>query len=251
MPASNVPPLLRIDGLSKHFGPRSAVENLSLEIISGEIYGLIGPNGSGKTTTVKMVTGLSLPTTGRVTIGGIDLRAEPERAKRLLGYIPDEPFVYEKMTAREFLHLTGELYGVSLPDRAARIEELLGLYGLDGMADGYAENYSRGNRQKLAILASLLHTPRLLVVDEPIVGLDPESAIKTRELITAFASGGGAALICTHTLSFAEQTCHRVGLLKEGRLIREGDLASLRRSAGLPDASLEAIYLHLTNSHVP
>lgn len=249
MPAHDARPILRVDGLSKRFGARVVVQELSLEISPGEVYGLIGPNGSGKTTTVKMITGLFLPTAGRVLIGEIDLRAEPEQAKHLVGYIPDEPFVYEKMTAREFLHLVGELYGIAREDRTARIEELLGLYDLDGIANTYVENYSRGNRQKLAIVASLLHTPRLLVVDEPIVGLDPESAIKTRELITAFAASGGAALICTHTLSFAEQVCHRVGLLKDGRLVQEGDLTSLRRSAGLPEASLEALYLHFTNSH--
>ncbi len=244
-------PLLSLERLSKRFGDRVAVDGVSLDVAPGEIYGLIGPNGSGKTTTVKMITGLYRPTAGRVLIEGIDLRAEPARAKRLLGYIPDEPFVYEKMTAREFLHLVGELYGVAASERARRIEELLDLYGLGGLADGYVENYSRGNRQKLAILASLLHSPRLLVVDEPIVGLDPESAIKTRAILKTLAENGGGALICTHTLSFAEQVCHRVGLLKDGRLIREGDLPTLRRIAGLPDASLEALYLGFTTSHSP
>ena len=251
MSPSDGQPLLRLDRLSKQFAARFAVEDLSLEVAPGEIYGLIGPNGSGKTTTVKMIAGLWLPTAGRVLIEGIDLRAEPERAKRLFGYIPDEPFVYEKMTGREFLQLVGELYGVPAPERTRRIEELLDLYGLGEIADEYPENYSRGNRQKLAILGSILHTPRLLIVDEPIVGLDPESAIKTRALLKAFTERGGGALICTHTLAFAEQACHRIGLLKEGRLIREGDLLSLRRIAGLGDASLEALYLHFTKSRLP
>ncbi|MFZ1057614.1 MAG: ABC transporter ATP-binding protein [Candidatus Rokuibacteriota bacterium] len=239
-------PLLRLDRLSKRFGDRLAVEALTLDLAPGEIYGLIGPNGSGKTTTVKMIDGLYRPTAGRVLIAGIDLGAEPERAKGLLGYIPDEPFVYEKMTGREFLGLVATLYRVAEPERTRRIEELLDLYALGAAADGYVEHYSRGNRQKLAILASLLHAPRLLVVDEPIVGLDPESAIKTRDLLRRFAEMGGSALLCTHTLPFAEQVCHRVGLLTEGRLVEEGDLAALRRRAGLPDASLEALYLHFT-----
>ncbi|MBI3029002.1 MAG: ABC transporter ATP-binding protein [Candidatus Rokubacteria bacterium] len=239
-------PLLRLDRLSKRFGDRLAVEALTLEVAPGEIYGLIGPNGSGKTTTVKMIAGLYRPTAGQVLIAGIDLGVEPERAKGLLGYIPDEPFVYEKMTGREFLGLVAALYRVAEPERTRRIEELLALYALDAAADGYVENYSRGNRQKLAILASLLHAPRLLVVDEPIVGLDPESAIKTRDLLRRFAERGGSALLCTHTLPFAEQVCHRVGLLTEGRLAEEGDLAALRGRAGLPGASLEALYLHFT-----
>lgn len=243
--------VLRLEGLAKHFDGRPAVEDLSLQVGAGEIYGLIGPNGSGKTTTVRMVTGLYLPTAGRVLIDGIDLKAEPERAKRLLGYVPDEPFVYEKMTGREFLHLVGELYGVPATGRGRRIVELLDLYGLGPLADGYAESYSRGNRQKLAILASLLHTPRLLVVDEPLVGLDPESALTTRDLLRAFAGEGGAILLCTHTLPFAEQVCHRLGLLKEGRRLREGDLAGLRGAAGLEGGSLEALYLHLTASPRP
>lgn len=249
MPDADGQPLLRLDRLSKRFGDCLAVDGLSLEVAPGEVYGLIGPNGSGKTTTVKMITGLYRPTAGRVLIGGIDLSAEPERAKRLLGYIPDEPFVYEKMTAREFLHLVGELYGVAEPERTRQVNELLDLYALDALADGYVESYSRGNRQKLAILASLLHAPRLLIVDEPIVGLDPESAIKTRDLLKGFAAKGGSVLVCTHTLPFAEQVCHRVGLLKEGRLVQEGDLPALRRRAGLPAASLEALYLHFTNKH--
>ncbi len=226
-----------------------AVQDLSLEIAPKEIYGLIGPNGAGKTTAVKMITGLYHPTTGRIFIDGIDLGAQPAQAKRLLGYIPDEPFIYESMTGREFLHLVGELYGVQASERIHKIDELVDLYALRGVVDGYVQNYSRGNRQKLAILASLLHAPRLLIVDEPIVGLDPESAIKTRDLLKAFVERGGGALICTHTLPFAEQVCQRVGLLKDGRLIGEGDFPTLRRQAGLPDASLEALYLHFTTAH--
>ena len=248
MAAPDGHPLLRLVRLSKRFGDRLAVEALTLDVAPGEIYGLIGPNGSGKTTTVKMIAGLYRPTAGQVLIAGIDLGAEPERAKGLLGYIPDEPFVYEKMTGREFLGLVAALYRVAEPERTRRIEELLDLYALGAAADGYVEHYSRGNRQKLAILASLLHAPRLLVVDEPIVGLDPESAIKTRDLVRRFAEMGGSALLCTHTLAFAEQVCHRVGLLREGRLVEEGDLAALRRRAGLPDASLEALYLHFTKA---
>lgn len=226
-----------------------AVDALSLQVEPGEIYGLIGPNGSGKTTTVKMVAGLYRPSAGRILIDGIDLAASPEAAKRRVGYIPDEPFVYEKISGREFLHLVGELYGVPPPERSRKIEAFLALYPIAEILDQYAESYSRGNRQKLAIMASLLHEPGLLIVDEPIVGLDPESAIRTRELHKRFAADGGAVLLCTHSLAFAEAVCDRVGLLRDGRLVRDGTLDGLRATAGLPGASLEALYLYFTDSH--
>ncbi len=237
---------IRLERLTKQFGAVTAVRELSVAVAPGEIYGLIGPNGSGKTTTVRLLTGLYRPTAGRILVAGVDLLLAPERAKQAMGYVPDEPFVYEKLSGREFLHLMGELYGVPRTDRVARIERLLTIFPLAGVIDSYVESYSRGNKQKLTILAALLHEPRVLVVDEPIVGLDPESAIRARELLKAFATGGGAVLLCTHTLAFAETVCHRVGLLREGVLVQEGDLASLRRTAGLPEASLEALYLNFT-----
>jgi ABC-2 type transport system ATP-binding protein len=239
---------LRLEGVEKRFGPLVAVRALSLAIPPGEIYGLIGPNGSGKTTTVKMLTGLYRPTAGRIVVDGIDLAVEPERAKRAIGYLPDEPFVYEKLSGREFLHLMGELYGVPRAERAGRIERLLSLFPLVAVIDQHVEHYSRGNKQKLTILAALLHQPRVLVADEPIVGLDPESAITTREIFASFARAGGAVLLCTHTLGFAESVCHRLGLLSAGVLVQEGDLPALRTAAGLPDASLETLYLRLSSA---
>lgn len=233
-----------LERLTKRFGGLTAVRDLSLRVAPGEVYGLIGPNGSGKTTTVRMLTGLYRPTTGRIVVDGTDLLAAPEAAKRAMGYVPDEPFVYERLSGREFLHLMGELYGVPRAVRAARIERLLGIFPLASVIDTLTGSYSRGNKQKLTILAALLHEPRVLVIDEPIVGLDPESAITTRELVRAFAAAGGAVLLCTHTLAFAEAVCHRLGLLRDGVLVQEGDLAGLRRAAALPEASLEALYLH-------
>lgn len=242
---------LRVEGLTKRFGALTAVQGLTLAVPPGEIYGLIGPNGSGKTTTVKMLAGLYRPSAGRILIDGIDLGAAPERAKRALGYVPDEPFLYDKLSGREFLHLVGELYGVPRPVREARLARLLEWFPLAAAIDAYAESYSRGHRQKLAILAALLHEPRVLVVDEPIVGLDPESAVAARELFRGFAARGGAVLLCTHSLGFAESLCHRVGLLRAGRLVREGTLPALRAAAGLPAASLEALYLHLARPGTP
>jgi ABC-2 type transport system ATP-binding protein len=242
-PAGGAAAPLRLEHLTKTFPGRVAVDDLSLTVEPGEIYGLIGPNGSGKTTTVKLSTGLYRPTAGRVLVGGIDLHVEPQRAKQLIGYVPDEPFAYERMSGREFLHLVGELWGVPRERREARIEELAGGFRLGELLDGHVDHYSRGSRQKVALIAALLHDPALLVVDEPIVGLDPESAVRTRELLTTFAAGGGAVLLCTHTLSFAESVCRRVGMLRDGRLVVEGALAELRGQAAGP-ASLEALYLH-------
>lgn len=235
---------LRLDHLSKQFPGRLAVDDLSLTIEAGEIYGLIGPNGSGKTTTVKLATGLYRPTGGRVLIAGIDLHREPERAKRLIGYVPDEPFAYDRMSGREFLHLIGELWSVPRDERVRRIEELAAVFRIGDLLDGHVEHYSRGNRQKVALIGALLHAPEVLIIDEPIVGLDPESAVRARELLRDFARGGGAILLCTHTLSFAEALCRRVGLLRDGRLVVEGELEALRRSAGPTPASLEELYLH-------
>lgn len=238
--------LLSLERLSKHFAGRPAVDDLSLRIGPGEIYGLLGENGSGKTTTVKLATGLYRPTGGRVLVAGIDLHRDPERAKRLLGYVPDEPFAYERMSGREFLHLVGTLWGVGAADRERGIERLAAVFdGMEAILDAHVDTYSRGNRQKLAIVAALLHAPRLLVIDEPIVGLDPQSALRTRDLLRDFATRGGAVLVCTHTLTFAEAVCGRVGVLRAGRLIVEGDLDSLRRQAA-DTRSLEDLYLHFT-----
>ncbi len=241
-----VPPL-RLERLSKQFPGCLAVDDLSLTVSAGEIYGLIGPNGSGKTTTVKLCTGLYRPSTGRVLVAGIDLHGEPERAKRRIGYVPDEPFAYERMSGREFLHLVAELWSVPRATRDARIDELAAVFRIRELLDGHVDNYSRGSRQKLALIAALVHDPTLLVIDEPIVGLDPESAVRTRELLRDFVAGGGAVLLCTHTLAFAESVCRRVGMLRDGRLVVEGAIADLRdRLPGTP--SLEELYLHFATA---
>lgn len=237
---------IELERVSKAFGALTAVDDLTLTVRPGEIYGLIGPNGSGKTTTVRMLAGLYRPTSGHLRLGGVDLATAPGAAKRLLGYIPDEPVLYERLSGREFLHLMGELYGVAPTVRAARLERLLALFPLGSVLDGATGAYSRGNRQKLVILAALLHAPRVLILDEPIVGLDPESALTVRGVIREFADEGGAVLVCTHTLAFAEAVCDRVGVIRRGRLLAEGDLVALRRAAGQPEASLEALYLHWT-----
>ena len=238
--------MLSIKNLTKKFEGVTAVNNLTVEVKEGEIYSLIGPNGSGKTTTVKSITGLYQPTSGDISIGGFSVIREPEPAKSVIGYIPDDPFVYERITGREFLHLVGSLFGMNESQRNEKIKELIGVFSIEPLIDGFVDNYSRGNKQKLSILAAFLHSPKLLVVDEPIVGLDPESAIATRELFSGFAKKGGSVFLCTHTLSFAEAISSRVGLLQEGALVREGTLSELRKAANLSHGTLEELYLHFT-----
>lgn len=218
--------MLKTTNLTKIFSPRTpkeitAVENLNLNLKEGEIYGLIGPNGAGKTTTLKMIVGLIKPSCGQIQIGSYDLLSQPEKAKSCLGYIPDDPFIFEKLTGREFLQLVGELFELPKESITKRVSQWLKVYDLDKIADGLFEDFSRGNKQKIAILAALLHEPKILVVDEPIVGLDPQSVILTRKLFLDFARQGGTILISTHTLTFAQDVCQRFGILKEGRLIHE------------------------------
>jgi ABC-2 type transport system ATP-binding protein len=241
-------PTLEIKGLTKKFGGTTAIKNLSLHVHAGEIYGLIGPNGSGKTTTLKTVAGLYRPTKGTVKVSGLDIIESPTKAKAVIGYIPDDPSAYDKLTGREFLQFVGELYGMERGSRDEKIESLLSSYHLQTLADGYFDRYSRGTKQKISILAALLHAPALLLIDEPMVGLDPESAKITKQLFRDFAQRGGSILMSTHTLSVAEEICHRFGVLVEGRIVADGRLASLRQEAGLERGDLESCYLRLART---
>jgi len=239
--------MLKIKNLTKKFSGNTAVKDVSLEIKSGEIYALIGPNGSGKTTIVKIVAGLLQPNSGTVSVDGFSVTKEPIKAKALIGYIPDEPAVWPGMTGEEFLHLTGALYGIKETERKRRITGLLAAFNLDGMSQGYFEEYSRGNKQKFAIVAALLHRPKLLLIDEPIVGLDPTSAEIAKLQFVKFCHDGGAILLVTHTLSVAEEIAQTIGILKQGKLIIAGSLAELQDKAGLQmSVSLDKVYKALT-----
>ncbi len=261
--------MIKIKNLTKKFGGLTAVADFSLEIKAGEIFACIGPNGSGKTTTVKMLAGLYMPTAGEIEIGGLSLSHEPEKAKALLGYIPDEPFIYEKMSGREFLGFVAALYRMSPQEKVQSMHEWIPMFsGLEEVIDGYVENYSRGNKQKLAIVAALLHRPKVLLIDEPMVGLDPQSALTVKKLVKDFVAGGGpspagsgtgpeprgsrgAVFLCTHTLSVAQELATRIGILEKGKLIALGTLEELRAKIGKPLASLEEIYLMLTGVRNP
>lgn len=237
--------ILALKTLTKSFGTKVAVDELTLTVARGEIYGLIGPNGSGKTTTMKMIAGIYRPTSGDVTVRGIDALAAPTKAKRLLAYVPDDPSAYDLMTGREFLCLVGELFDVPRAERDARIASLLSSYHLEPVADGLFMHYSRGTKQKFSIVAALLHAPTLMLIDEPMVGLDPESAKVTKMLFKDFVQRGGSILLSTHTLSVADEICGRFGILKDGQLVAEGTHAELAAKAGVA-GSLEDIYLKLT-----
>jgi len=238
--------VLRIEHLTKRYGRIPVVEDVSLSLAPGEIFGFIGPNGAGKTTTIRMIAGLLAPSAGRVRVGGIDMMREPQRAKRMIGLVPDRPYLYEKLTGREFLRFTTDIYGVPADRFPERAERLLGIFSLEERANELIEAYSHGMKQRLIMAAAMLHEPPLLVVDEPMVGLDPRGIKRVRELFRELAAGGTAIFMSTHTLSLAEDLCHRIGIIHRGRLLATGSMAELTRSASLEREGLEAIFLLLT-----
>lgn len=235
--------MLQIQNLTKKFGNKIALENVSLEVKPGEIFCVIGPNGSGKTTLIKTVVGLLQPTNGLAKIGDYDVFLNPEQAKAQIGYIPDEPTVWSSVTGGEFLNIVGALYNMPPAKRELEIKKLLPLFNLEGMEKEYFDGYSRGSKQKFSILAALLHSPKVLLVDEPIVGLDPTSSEMAKQQFKRFTKEGGSVLMVTHTLQVAQDIANRIGFLFQGQLKAVGTLKELRAKAGLPEnASLDAVY---------
>lgn len=239
--------MIELDHVTKRYGGFTAVDDLSLAVPRGRIFGFLGPNGAGKTTTIRMIMGLLTPSAGAIRLGGHDLGREPIEAKRLCGFVPDRPFLYEKLTAREMLRLSADLYGLSGPRAAARGEELLSLFDLLDWADDLIESFSHGMRQRLAFACALLHEPEILVVDEPMVGLDPRGARMLRSLLRTLADRGTTIFLSTHSLEVAETLCDRIGIIQRGRLIAIGTLEELREQAGRA-ADLEEIFLKLTGA---
>ena len=238
--------MIRIEGLTKRYGKFTAVHPLDLHVPEGELFGFLGPNGAGKTTTIRLLTGVLRPTGGRVLIGGHDVAREPESAKRLLGYIPDRPFLYEKLTGAEFLRFTAGLWGQDGAATERRAAELLTLFELDRWKDTLVESYSHGMRQKLLISSALVHGPRLIVVDEPMVGLDPKAARLIKDLLRSFVDQGGTVFLSTHTLEVAEALCDRIAIIQDGRIRAQGTMEELRTEAEAGAAGLEEIFLKLT-----
>jgi ABC-2 type transport system ATP-binding protein len=238
--------MILLEGVNKKFGSFTAVEDLNLKVEAGELFGFLGPNGAGKTTTIKMITGLLQPTSGRLKVAGFDLNEYPEEAKRRLGFIPDRPFLYEKLTADEFLAFIGGLW--RLPDKtvAMRSDRLLELFELVDWRDELIESYSHGMRQKLVFAAALMHEPEVIVVDEPMVGLDPKSIRLVKDIFKEFCARGKTVFMSTHTLAIAEETCSRVAIIQEGRIRAQGTLDDLRRLSKTTHTHLEPIFLKLT-----
>ena len=238
--------MLTVNTLTKYFGEKKAVDGVSFTIEKGEIFSLIGPNSSGKTTIVKSIVGLLQPSEGSILIGGHDITKKPEKAKSEIGYIPDEPSIWSHMTGEEFLYFTQALFGINEQARIASLPKLLSTFNLEGLEKQYFEEYSRGNKQKFSILAAMSHHPKLLLIDEPIVGLDPTGAEIAKKMFVEYAKNGGAVLLVTHTLPVAEEISHRIGFLKNGSLVAVGTLDELRQKANLPhEASLEDVYQRL------
>ncbi len=238
--------MIHVQQLVKTYGSFKAVEGVSLDVSAGEIHGFLGPNGAGKTTTIRMIAGLLEPTSGSVTIDGHDLAREPQAAKAALGFIPDRPFLYEKLTAGEFLDFHGGLYGVDAGETRTRALELLETFELRSWKDELVESFSHGMKQRLVMCAAFLHRPKALLVDEPMVGLDPRGALLIKDVFRARSAAGMAILMSTHTLEVAEEMCDRISIIQAGQIIACGTVAELRTQGGDLHEKLTPLFLKLT-----
>lgn len=236
--------MIRTEKLTKQFGPKTAVSDLDLHIREGEFFCFLGPNGAGKTTTIKMLTGLAHPTRGRAFVGPHDVAREPVQAKRLIGYIPDHPFLYDKLTGREFMHFVAGLYQMSEEHLRNHCDELLEIFEISDVADQLIENYSHGMRQKLSFASCFLHDPKVVIVDEPWVGLDPKNIRFVKTYLKRRTADGLTVFMSTHSLSIAEEVADRVGIIHQGRLRHLGTVGEIKQIAK-PPGSLEDVFLKL------
>jgi ABC-2 type transport system ATP-binding protein len=239
--------MIHARSLVKRFGRLRAVDAIDLHLQPGEVFGLLGPNGAGKTTTMRMIAGLILPTSGEILIDGHDLREQPLAAKAVTSFIPDRPYLYEKLTGFEFLMFVGGLYRLSGATAAERAAELLERFGLAEWADNLIESYSHGMKQRMAFASALLTEPKLLVVDEPMVGLDPRGARLVKSIFRELCVGRGLTVfLSTHTMAVAEEVCDRIAIIHRGQIVASGTMDELRREAGRPGSPLEEVFLALT-----
>jgi ABC-2 type transport system ATP-binding protein len=238
--------MIELTNLTKRYGKVIAVDNLNLSVEKGEIFGFIGPNGAGKTTTIRMMAGALGPTEGAVMIDGISMATASEEAKRMIGFIPDRPFLYEKLTGLEFMWFIADLYGFGDRGFREKAEGLLIQFSLYDWADQLIEAYSHGMKQRLVIASALLHNPRLIIVDEPMVGLDPAGIRMVKDLFLELARKGITIFMSTHTLEIAEDLCDRIGVIHRGRLVALGNTGDLRGTARLQSGDLEEVFLRLT-----
>jgi len=238
--------LIGIRNLVKRYGDKVAVDDISLEVHAGQVFGFLGPNGAGKTTTIKMVVGLLQPTSGTVKVAGYDVQTQPLLAKASSGYVPDTPNLYAKLTGRELLRFVGDLYDLDRRQVTQRTDELLSMIDLSAAADDTVDSYSHGMQQKASLACALMHDPKVLVLDEPTVGLDPKSARLIKDILRQLADRGAAVFLSTHILEIAERMCDRIGIINKGALIAVGTMDELRSLGKAGEVSLEDIFLGLT-----
>jgi ABC-2 type transport system ATP-binding protein len=240
--------MIELDHISKQYGKVLAVDDLTLHIPRGEIFGFIGPNGAGKTTTIKMMGGILMPTSGSIRIGGISMKEEPEAAKQKIGFIPDRPYLYEKLTGLEFLKFIADLYHMETNNFREKALNNLRLFSLEDWSDELIESYSHGMKQRLIMAAAMLHDPEVIIVDEPMVGLDPIGIKLVKDLFKDLAAHGTTVFLSTHTLQVAEDLCHRIGIINKGVLAAVGSPQDLKRNFQTGDEDLEHVFLKVTNN---
>lgn len=239
--------MIQLENLTRHYGSLAAVQDLNMTVQEGELFGFLGPNGAGKTTTIRMIIGLLRPTRGTVSVVGHDVKQEPLAVKRAVGYLAQTPLLYDKLTGREFLRFMGGLYGLGDEKIDARTEHLLALMDLSDKADQLIESYSGGMRHKIGLCGALLHEPPVLMLDEPLTGLDPYSARRIKDLLQELCRQGSTVFLSTHVLEVAERVCDRVGILDKGRLVAVGTMEALRTQAqSRAETTLEDLFLQLT-----
>ncbi len=242
--------MIELVNLTKHYGKLAAVDVLNLEVPAGQIFGFLGPNGAGKTTTIRVMMGILKPSAGQVRLGGYDVESEPEKAKAISGFIPDRPFLYEKLSGGEFLEFVGKLHRLETPRLRRRSAELLELLELTPWKDELVESYSHGMKQRLVVCAALIHEPRILVIDEPMVGMDPRGARTLKDLFRSLAAKGTTIFLSTHSIAVAEEICHRIGIIQRGRLTACGTMAELHDQTASLDGNLESVFLELTREQI-
>ncbi len=238
--------MIKFVNVTRRFGRTVAVNDLSLSVNRGELFAFLGPNGAGKTTTIKMLVGLLRPSGGQIQVAGLDVATHPRQCAQLLGYVPDQPFLYEKLSGREFLEFIAQIRGMTREETDKAISEQADRFELHGFLDDLVETYSHGMRQRTVFAAALLHHPPVLVVDEPMVGLDPKSTRLVKDLLREWARSGGVVFMSIHTLSVAEEIATRIGIIHRGQLLFNGTVDELREQLAAQDESLENMFLQLT-----